>query len=185
MRRSVLAAFTLLLLNTIACTRLGPQKQNEVVGNTPDVIRAAFNADAGKARVLMLVSPTCGACLEGAAEVTEQIAKINHGRDVPVYVFWVPRRGGLERDVPTATRVVATSWARQYWDGNNLFGVAYKQLLGWRGNAWDVYLLYGPKAQWSGDLPPVPDFFMHQTSERGPRLDALAFSARLKQLQPE
>lgn len=33
-------------------------------------------------------------------------------------------------------------------------------------------MLYGPKARWNGDLPPVPDFFMHRTSEKGPRLDS-------------
>jgi hypothetical protein len=43
-------------------------------------------------------------------------------------------------------------------------------------------MVYGPKAQWTGDLPPTPDFFMHQTSEKGPRLDATVFGLRLKQL---
>lgn len=46
-------------------------------------------------------------------------------------------------------------------------------------------MAYGPKAQWSGDLPPVPDFFMHQTSEKGPQLDASVFGARVKQLMEQ
>lgn len=185
MKRFTSFAGTMLLFSVLGCTRLGPASSYEVVGDTPVAVRRAFNAEAGKVRVLMLVSPTCGACLRGAAEVSEQITKINRGRDIPVYVLWIPRSGGREKDVPAATRVVAASWAQQYWDGNNLLGVAYKRVLGWRGSAWDVYLLYGPKAQWSGDLPPAPDFFMHQTSESGPQLDALAFSARVKQLQQE
>jgi hypothetical protein len=154
-----------------------------VLTNTPVALQTAFNADVGKVRVVMLVSPTCGACLHGAAEVSEQIAKIGDGKDVPLYVLWLPRRGGREKDVPAATRVVAAPWARQYWDGSDLLGAVYKQLLGWRGNAWDVYLLYSPKAEWSGDLPPAPDFFMHQTSEQGPQLDAAVFRARAEQLQ--
>jgi hypothetical protein len=36
--------------------------------------------------------------------------------------------------------------------------------------AWDVDMVYGPKAQWNGDLPPVPDFFTHQTSAKGSAL---------------
>ena len=110
----------------------------------------------------MVVSPTCGHCLKGASEVSEQVGGINQGKTVPLYVLWVPRRGGSEKDVPAATRVVAGSSAHEFWDGNDLLGIDYKQVLGWRGNAWDVYMLYGPKAQWSGDLPSAPDFYMHQ-----------------------
>jgi hypothetical protein len=131
----------------------------------------------------MLVSPTCGTCLEGASEVSEQISLINQGKEVPLYVIWLPRRGGREKDVPSATRIIEDSLARQYWDGNNLFGVQYKQVLGWRNNAWDVYHSYGPNARWQEDLPPTPDFFMHQTFEKGPQLDAPVFGARVKQLQ--
>ena len=147
MKRFFLIPAIVFLLSATACTRLGPARAYEVIGSTPDAVRSAFNADAGKVRVLMLVSPTCGTCLQGASEVSKQISEINHGKDVPLHVLWVPRRGGLEKDVPSATAVVADSSARQYWDGNNLLGVQYKRVLGWRGNAWDVYLLYGPKAR--------------------------------------
>src|SRR5271163_2529616 len=150
MKRFFLIPAIVFLLSATACTRLGPARAYEVIGSTPAAVRSAFNADAGKVRVLMLVSPTCGACLQGASEVSEQVAEINHGKDVPLYVLWVPRQGGREKDVPTATRLVADSTARQYWDGNDLLGAQYKQVLGWRGNAWDVYLIYGPKAQWQG-----------------------------------
>jgi hypothetical protein len=37
-------------------------------------------------------------------------------------------------------------------------GQKYEQVLGWNPNAWDVYRVYGPKAQWKGNLPPTPDF---------------------------
>lgn len=152
-------AITLLLCIT-ACTRLSTERSYAVVGNTSAAVRTAFNADAGKVRVVMVVSPTCGACLEGASEVSQQVAGINQGKTVPLYVLWVPRRGGQEKDVRNATRLIADASAHEFWDGNNLSGVQYRQVLGWRGNAWDVYMVYGPKAQWSGDLPPVPDFFM-------------------------
>ena len=97
-------------------------------------------------------------------------------------MLWVPRRGGQEKDVPNATRVIADASAHEFWDGNDLLGMQYRQVLGWRGNAWDVYMAYGPKAQWNSDLPPVPDFFMHQTFEKGPRLDSAAFGTKLRQL---
>jgi hypothetical protein len=182
MKRSLLVPAVVFLLGVAACTRLGTQRSYEVVGNSTAAVRATFNADAGKARVLMVVSPTCGTCLEGASEVSKQVAQINQGKTVPLYVMWVPRRGGREKDVPSATRVIADTSAHEYWDGGDLLGMDYKQVLGWRGNAWDLYMVYGPKAQWTGNLPPVPDFFMHQTSEKGPRLDATVFGQKLKQL---
>lgn len=182
MSKSALIPATALLLSLAACTRLGPASSYQVLGNTPAAVRTAFNADAGKVRVLMLVSPTCGACLRGASEVSEQLSEIEHGKDAAVYVVWVPRLGAHEKDVSSATQVVGVSWAHQYWDGSDLLGEQYKQVLGWSGNAWDVYLLYGPKTQWAGNLPPNPDFFMHQTSEKGPRLDETVFGSRIKQL---
>lgn len=182
MKGSLSIHAVLLLCGVTACNRLGTERSYAVVGDSAGAVRAAFNADAGKVRVLMVVSPTCGACLHGASEVSEQVAGINQGKTVPLYVLWVPRQGGREKDVPAATRVVADSSAREFWDGNDLLGMEYKQVLGWRDNAWDVYMLYGPKAQWSGDLPPAPDFFMHQTSESGPQLNADEFGKRVKEM---
>jgi hypothetical protein len=182
MRGSISIPTVMLFLSVIACNRVGTERSYAVVGDSVAAVRAAFNADAGKVRVLMVVSPTCGACLDGASEVSEQVAGINQGKTVPLYVLWVPRQGGREKDVPAATHFVADGSAHEFWDGNDLLGIDYKQVLGWRGNAWDVYMLYGPKAQWNGDLPPAPRFFMHQTSEKGPQLDADEFGKRVKQL---
>ncbi len=180
--KSLLTATLLFLLGLTACSQLGPARQYQMLGNSAAVVRTAFNTDAGKVRVLMLVSPTCGMCLRGASEVSQQLSKAANGKDAAMYVVWVPRLGAREKDVSSATRVVATSWAKQYWDGNHLLGEQYKQVLGWNDNAWDVYMLYGPKAQWSGDLAPAPDFFMHQDNEKEPRLDAAVFGSRVRRL---
>lgn len=187
MKTSIAIPTLALLAVLTACHRLGPERSYAVVGNSAAAVRAAFNADAGKVRVLMVVSPTCGACLNGASEVSQQVAAAidqekAQGKTVPLYVLWVPRRGGREKDVPAASRVIADASAHEFWDGNDLLGEQYKQVLGWRGNAWDVYMVYGPKAQWNGDLPPAPDFFMHQTSEQGPFLDPSVFGRHIKQL---
>jgi hypothetical protein len=182
MKWSVSISALVLLLGLTACNRVGTERSYAVVGNTSTAVRTAFNANAGKVRVVMVVSPTCGECLKGASEVSEQVAEISQGKAVPLYVLWVPRSGGREKDVPDATRVIADASAHEFWDGDNLMGTQYKQVLGWRGNAWDIYMVYGPKARWNGDLPPVPDFFMHQTSEKGPRLYAAEFGTRVKQL---
>jgi hypothetical protein len=170
------------LLGSTGCTRMGPARPYQVLDNTVAALRTAFDADAGKVRVLMLVSPTCGVCLNGASEVSQRLSKLDHGKDVPIYVVWVPRLGAREGNVSSASRVVTASWAQQYWDGNDLLGAQYQRVLGWSDNAWDVYMLYGPKTQWTGGLPPAPEFYMHQTSERGPRLDPAIFGSRVRRL---
>lgn len=183
MRALTAAPAIILLLCVTACNRLGTERSYAVLGDTSAAVRTAFNADAGKVRVVMLVSPTCGMCLKGASEVSQQIAKIDGGKKVPLYAVWVPRLGGQEKDVSAATGVVADPFTREYWDGNDLLGVAYRQVLGWKDdNAWDVYMVYGPRAQWTGDLPPAPDFYMDQDAEPGLRLDASVFGAKVKQL---
>jgi hypothetical protein len=65
---------------------------------------------------------------------------------------------------------------------------AFTRTLGFSEDAWDVYLLYGPSARWDGDLPPKPDFWMHQLGEKdhprvdGPYLDADVFATRANAL---
>ena len=63
MRRSLSIPVAMLLFGVTACNRAGTERSYAVVGDSVAAVRAAFNADAGKVRVLMVVSPTCGACL--------------------------------------------------------------------------------------------------------------------------
>ena len=52
--------------------------------------------------------------------------------------------------------------------------------------AWDVWLVYGPDAVWEGELPPKPEYFMHQLWALGgtdlPRFDSEVFAQRVHQL---
>lgn len=58
MRASVAAAAILSLLGVTACHHLGTETPYVVVGDTSAAVKAAFNADVGKVRVVMIVSPT-------------------------------------------------------------------------------------------------------------------------------
>jgi hypothetical protein len=80
---------------------------------------------------------------------------------------------GMERDVPRATAEVADPRARHYWDGDGQLIKGYREVLGLNEPAWDIYLLYAPAAQWDGDRPPRPQYWMHQLgSKRRPRASA-------------
>src|SRR6266498_1097282 len=49
--------------------------------------------------------------------------------------------------------------------------------------AWDVYLLYAPDHSWDAELPPPPEFWMHQQDEdRSLYLDPLRFKQHLQTL---
>jgi hypothetical protein len=97
---------------------------------------------------------------------------------------WVPKRGGKEKDVPVATRLVPDARATHYWDGSGVTMRTFQSVLGIPEDAWDVYLVYGPGARWEGELPPKPDYWMHQLGSRGeprvngPYLDPNEFAQR-------
>lgn len=55
---------------------------------------------------------------------------------------------------------------RQYWDPDRIFGQLLSRTLKLTISiAWDVYLLYPPDHPWNEELPPVPEFWMHQQNE--------------------
>ena len=83
-----------------------------------------------------------------------------------------------------ASRLAPDARVRQYWDGGNQLGDAFRRVLGLSGPAWDVYLLFGPEQTWTGDLPPKPLFWMHQLHDvtQAPVLDAETFSQQADRL---
>jgi hypothetical protein len=96
--------------------------------------------------------------------------------------------GGEEKDVPFATRLVPDARASHYWDGGGVTIRGYERVLELPEPAWDIYLVYGPAIRWDGDLPPKPDFWMHQLGSpdaprvSGPFLDPEAFAAQVNVL---
>jgi hypothetical protein len=77
----------------------------------------------------------------------------------------------LEGDTPVAAAQQANSWQdariEHWWDGTKRVSQAVQQAVGLQGPAWDLYLLYGPAAQWHDEAPPLPAFWMHQLADSG------------------
>jgi len=103
-----------------------------------------------------------------------------------IYVVWVPKQRGLERDVAAATREVKDPRATHYWDEPSVLVRGYRDTLKVSEDAWDIYLLYGPEAKWEGGLPPKPIYWSHQLGSEdkprinGPWLDGAAFLEHLR-----
>ncbi len=104
--RWLLVGFTALLGIALGCQPFGTDRQHTTLGAAADQFRAAFNADTAKVRVVMLVSPTCGVCLRGAADIQKALPAKQPDPRLPTYVIWVPKLNGQETDVPVATRLV-------------------------------------------------------------------------------
>jgi len=153
-------------------------------------LSTCFNEDDGAVRMLLLLSPTCSLCLEGASEIEDTVLKKVSEAAVRVYAVWLPI---LKTD--TADRVAQAmgrlpdSRVRHFWDSkaelaekySHVLGLeadlegwsitsifsrlvaAYNCSLGYSGPspAWDVYMLFGRTAEWKSG-PPAPDFWMHQ-----------------------
>jgi len=155
----------------------GQTRPHQPVGLQAQTLRAAFNADAGTVRVVALVSPTCGACLRGAADLQTGVFATIRDPKLRGYIVWVPKLDGHETNVPEATHTVADPRARHFWDAAGYLVHAYDHTLHLGQDAWDVYLLYGPDTRWDGPDPPQPQYWMTQLGGAdGPTLDPKTFA---------
>ena len=106
--------------------------------------------------------------------------------DLRVYMVWVPKLRGLERDVASATMQVPEPRARHFWDAPGVLVSGYRDTLRLPEDAWDVFLLYGPDAKWEGSRPPEPAYWAHQLGSKdkprvsGPWLDGAVFLDKLQ-----
>jgi hypothetical protein len=92
-------------------------------------------------------------------------------KDVRVYVVWVRSLPADKEDkVPAATTKILDERASHFWDGDGKLKIAYQRLMKMSEPAWDVYYVYGRKAEWKGELPPAPDYYMHQLRSLPPEL---------------
>jgi hypothetical protein len=124
-------------------------------------LRRDFNDERADRRVLSLVSPTCGQCLDGLRLVLEGFSGV---AGVSVFVLWLSM---LEGDTPQAADRAATEFGvdgavRHYWEEDGWPVSTYvRSVLGIgpydpTRSAWDVHLMYRVDAEWEGDAPPVP-----------------------------
>lgn len=70
----------------------------------------------------------------------------------------------------------------QSWDGERRLGHVFSSALGLSSVAWDVYLLYNSGVKWNTEVPPVPDFWMHQLpGESGAPRDLVLYPTKLSE----
>jgi hypothetical protein len=129
-------------------------------------------------------------CLRGASEVQDTLLATEPHPGLRAFVVWVPKSEGAREDVADAMEFVPDARALHFWDGSGALMTAYTRVLGLGEDAWDIYMVYGSEARWTGPLPPAPVYWMHQLGEReaprvhGPYLEPATFAARVRALLP-
>lgn len=142
-------------------------------------LRAWFAEHAGQPRVLMLLSPLCPGCVDGARAAQEWLSK--HDDPVAVAIVFEPMVPGDDRAAAVTQAASAPDARRRdFWDADHacarLWGATHKerivprllavtspeapwrdQLASWdpeRQPLWDVAWFFEPDAEWPADALP-------------------------------
>jgi len=148
-------------------------------------LREDFNRDRGKLRLMLLIGPSCGVCLRGMKDVNEDLLSGNGDSKLRTYLVHLPTLNATEKDARRAMPLITGGNPTHYWDPSGRTGEVYAETLDLRDGddyAWDVWMIYGPDAQWTGAVPPKPDFVMQQLEglEHYPRLDSKEFARQAR-----
>ena len=128
-----------------------------------EALKAHFNREPTKWRVLMLLAPSCSVCLKGAT-VIEQLLRERSSVPMSVLVVWQPMlvtdwgrpsTGSLGR--------LSDPRVRQFWDGRRTVADALKASFPAReetigccvtnGVWWDLMAVFPPGAEWKDRFP--------------------------------
>ena len=159
------------------------QKPYVVLDKSLSQLRADFNANAGKVRLLYIVGPTCGICLRGMSDMQEALySKKGDDARLVTFVLHVPTLGAREAHVGPAAHLIANRYTTNYWEETGIIGRLMQQTMGFDKYTWDFWAIYDARAIWSEDHPmPTPSFWQHQLGglPRDKKLDASVFAAKV------
>jgi len=156
------------------------------LGDGGEELRALFDQESDKVRLVFLVSPTCPRCAIALRVLQHQLLDRVADPRLRVYVLWGPMLGDETEDAARrAARHLPDPRAVQFWTSTPTLATRVGQTVGLKDMpAWDVFLLFAPGARWT-DPAPQPAYFMHQRGEQLPgdqALDAAKLSRRVREL---
>jgi polyisoprenoid-binding protein YceI len=145
------------------------------LNDLPDLetLKAIFNQDAGRPRMILLLSTGCPSCLVGAHWIDQVLLRQNPDLDLKVYAIWFPTvaenllpgeiNPRWDPETLTDSRVihlwdsqrVVSIWlaGHQDYEGPQRSALARTvDGLIWGKAIWDTYFLYGPQAEWDENL---------------------------------
>jgi hypothetical protein len=174
---------------TDCCAPVNPEgaPQPVAVIDSLDPLREAFNANADKPRVLLLVSPLCSECVLGAEAVRKSILDQFAESGVFAIVVWEPMvPPDTEEAALAASGIFADAPAVQFYDPERLAGWAFetdhfsnkwdevdaalpddhwlRETVDSKPEPapeWDVYMVYRPGVLWEDETPKPDAFIRH------------------------
>lgn len=138
-----------------------------------DEMKSAFNDASDRTRVVLMVSPSCPHCLQGASAI-QQVLTDHAATPMRIIVVWM-RVTHSDRAAPNSLVLARVSDRRaiQFWDPNRMVSRAMLTQLppdtaiamaDTSGNTppviWDLIAMWRPGVVWT-DRVPVPDFEGH------------------------
>src|SRR5713226_299693 len=186
---ALLTIFGALVILTLAPVR-AQQQTLPALDQRLEPLRARFNQDIGKVRLIVLVDPTCPPCRWGASEIEKQVLETISSNRLAVYVVWIPvlnfqDEATLQRNGLKESSRVPDSRATHYVDPNGFSGKQYSTVLNipYHAPVWDVYFAFGPDVHWE-DRAPTPTDWMYQGEgfDRVRLLDGRKFAERVQKL---
>jgi len=130
-------------------------------------LRTDFNRAKGSVRLLFAVDPVCPTCLRGLADIDDALLAGTQDQRLRVFIVHEPVIGGTADKIRGAASLLHNPNVRHYWNAGGGFGGVLGQAVGLKRDgrpvyAWDVWLIYGPDAEWGDAGPPVPLHLMYQ-----------------------
>ena len=114
-------------------------------------LRSDFEDADGKVRLVGIVAPTCGDCIEFVAAIDQRLLAAIPGEDFEVFLVWVC---AVPPDVEVRARDLAERYAdpriRHYWDGSGRIARAFGRHAGLADGipAYGLFYLYGRADTW-------------------------------------
>jgi hypothetical protein len=147
----------------------GPERQPEIkpLAESGESLRAQFNADRAKARLVVVLAPTCPTCRISAHLLEKYVLDAIDDDQLRVYVVWQPVFSHDSRDaVGDAAALLPDARVTHFWTESVATMAFYKSFLKLDHPAFDVVFLYPPGASWDAAWP-VPLFYMHRLESSG------------------
>lgn len=147
-----------------------------VLSDPGDELRAAFNRDKDKIRLVLLLSPTCGACLSSANVIERYVLHTLKDDSIRVYTVWGPMMGDeTEEQAREATSYMTDPRVTHFWTKAQTVADQFGRAaaLPEKESGWDTYLLYPPGPTWNDAIPsPASYMFINKPLPKEHALDA-------------
>ena len=142
----------------------------------------AFDEASDRVRLVLVFSPTCGHCLQGASQVQE-ILRQRPKAKIKVLVLWSPvLKNDSESRAINASAYLSDGRAEHFWDLWS-FGVRLytKQLRYPKGDiAWDIFVVYKPQLVWIQTAPDPTLWMQDRHLDHGLKYDQQLLETELQ-----